>query len=245
MSSPQTTRRPAVPADLSKAMADAAATPRTPLDVGRLHQRGLRRRRRQHVLAAAASVIVLAFAAGAVVQLGSQADVVLHGVADNGGADSASPTPHDAPPGSDPPSAAEAERQDAALATEQAATPPNDVVGEAVWWPAEPDAVTPDTQVLDVLVLELECASGKTAEGRVEPPTIEWSNETVTVTYRIRPMELKEGEGITCQGHPPTPQRLDLGGPLGDRRLLDGSPEPPRQPVPCRATVQECRDGPG
>lgn len=157
----------------------------------------------------------------------------------------ASATPHDAPSRVHSQTSAEAAAQDASLASEQNAQPPKEVVGEAVWWPAEVDAVTPGTQVFDVMVLEFDCASGQTAEGRVKPPIIEWSSDTVTVTYRIRPIELKEGEGVTCQGHPPTPQRLDLGMPLGDRRLLDGGPEPPREPVPCRADVHQCRNGTG
>lgn len=148
----------------------------------------------------------------------------------------AAPTPHDAPSRGDSQTSAEAEAQDAALASEQHANPPKDVVGEAVWWPSQAEAVGPDTQTLEVMVLELECASGMTAEGRIKPPTIEWSADSVTVTYRVTPIE----GGADCQGHPPTPGRLDLGKPLGDRRLLDGGSQPPRQPVPCRFAY-ECR----
>ena len=45
----------------------------------------------------------------------------------------ASPTPHDAPPRSDSPSAAEAERQDDALASEQNPQPPKDVLKGGTW----------------------------------------------------------------------------------------------------------------
>lgn len=148
----------------------------------------------------------------------------------------AAATPHDAPTRVHSQTSAEAEARDAALASEQNANPPRDVVGEAVWWPSQADAVSPDTQTLEVMVLELECASGMTAEGRIKPPTIEWGADSVTVTYRVAPVE----GGATCQGHPSTPERLDLGKPLGDRRLLDGGSNPPRQPVPCRFAY-ECR----
>lgn len=142
------------------------------------------------------------------------------------------PSARDVAPSVDSPNDAEAERLDAALASEQNAHPPKDPGGQAVWWPADAEAVGPDTRMLDVMVLELECASGKTAEGRIKPPTIEWSNDSATVTFRVSPIEVAEGEGVDCQGNPPTPHRLDLGERLGDRRLLDGGTHPPRQPTP-------------
>lgn len=139
-------------------------------------------------------------------------------------------SPTDVAPSVDSPSNAQAERQDAALAREQKAHPPKDVVGQAVWWPAK--AVGPNTQEFDVMVLELECASGNTAWGRIKPPTIESNNDSVTVTFKVRPITVAEGEGVDCQGHPPTAHRLDLGEPLGGRRLLDGGTQPPRLPSP-------------
>lgn len=97
----------------------------------------------------------------------------------------------------------------------------------AVWWVAPDQDVDPDTQTLDVLVLENECASGQPATGRVQDPVIESDDERVVVTFRIRPV----GEA-TCPSNPPTPHTLDLGEPLGDRVLLDGG------------NVARCRDKP-
>lgn len=75
-----------MPADLHKAMSNAAATPHVPLDIGRLYQRGRRRRRRQYAITAASSILAIALVAGTALQLRPQTDVVLRGAADSGGA---------------------------------------------------------------------------------------------------------------------------------------------------------------
>lgn len=97
----------------------------------------------------------------------------------------------------------------------------------ALWWPAPGQDVGPDTQVLDVMVLEQECASGQRATGRIKDPKVERDDRQVIVTFTVEPV----GEA-TCPSNPPTPHQLDLGEPLGDRQLLDGGTEPPREPIP-------------
>lgn len=97
----------------------------------------------------------------------------------------------------------------------------------ALWWPAAGRAIGPDTQVLEVMVLERECASGQRATGRIKEPKVERDERQVIVTFTVEPV----GEA-TCPSNPPTPHRLDLGEPLGQRQLLDGGTEPPRAPIP-------------
>lgn len=43
----------------------------------------------------------------------------------------------------------------------------------ALWWPAPGQDVGPETQVLDVMVLEQECANGQPATGRIQEPAAE------------------------------------------------------------------------
>lgn len=106
----------------------------------------------------------------------------------------------------------------------------------ALWWPAPGEQVNAETQVLDVLVEEQECASGQLATGRVSEPTIERSDEHVVVTFRVRPVE----GGADCPGNPPTPAELDLGEPLGNRQLLDGGKAARCEDDPDRAHSRDC-----
>lgn len=107
--------------------------------------------------------------------------------------------------------------------------PPGEIegrVGPASWW-LDPKALapTPDATSIAALVLEESCASGHTAEGRVEPPTIELTDTSVIVTFSVRQLP----GGQDCPGHPPTPTVFQLPEPLGNRTLYDGGDEPPRK----------------
>lgn len=106
----------------------------------------------------------------------------------------------------------------------------------AVWWPAPGEQVTTETQVLDVLVEEQECASGEPATGRVLDPAIERSDDQVVVTFRVRAVE----GNVNCPGNPPTPAQLDLGEPPGNRRLLDGGNVARCEDHPERSQSQHC-----
>ena len=87
----------------------------------------------------------------------------------------------------------------------------------ALWWPAPGEVVTPQTKSLDILVMEIECANGEPADGRINEPAIERDDDKVVVTFRVTPL----GEA-NCPSNPPTTHRVDLGEPLGDRELFDG-----------------------
>lgn len=100
-------------------------------------------------------------------------------------------------------------------------------VGSASWW-LDPAGAPPTatSTTIKALVREQACASGRTPEGRVDPPTIELDETTVTVTFAIRH---QPGDGQDCQGNAPFPVELVLPEPLGARTLLDGSEDPPRK----------------
>ncbi len=100
-------------------------------------------------------------------------------------------------------------------------------VGPASWW-LDPNAPEPTaaSTTIRALVLEESCASGRTPEGRVDPPAIEIDDTTVTVTFVIRQ---QPGDGQDCQGNAPFPVGFPLPEPLGARTLLDGNEDPPRK----------------
>ncbi|HUQ78059.1 MAG TPA: hypothetical protein VM427_04205 [Patescibacteria group bacterium] len=99
-------------------------------------------------------------------------------------------------------------------------------IGPASWWldPAKAKPTAGSTEI-HAQVLELSCASGHSSEGRIEGPKIEFAADTVLVTFRVR----HRPGGQDCPGHPPAPFTFKLPEPLGDRRLLDGSADPPRE----------------
>ena len=98
-------------------------------------------------------------------------------------------------------------------------------VAAAAWW-LDPAAPTPEPGATSVraLVQESACASGRTPEGRIEPPRILETGDVITVTYEIRHLPGAQD----CQGNAPFPVVLDLPSPLGDRSLLDGGETPAR-----------------
>jgi hypothetical protein len=98
-------------------------------------------------------------------------------------------------------------------------------LGAASWWldPAFPKP-TADDVTINAMVLEEACASGKTPDGRIEPPMMDFSDAAITVTIGIRPLPGDQD----CQGNAPFPLTFDLDEPLAGRTLLDGGEVPPR-----------------
>lgn len=86
-------------------------------------------------------------------------------------------------------------------------------------WALDPDVARPTstTRVLHLLVDDLQCSSGRTADGRIGPAYV------VTDRYEVH-IELvvleRSGAG-DCQGTRPTKATLELPEPLGDRDLVD------------------------
>lgn len=88
---------------------------------------------------------------------------------------------------------------------------------------------SPDEAVVEVLVYERACASGRSAEGRVELIELVETDEQVRLRIGVRP---REG-GQDCPSNPPTPFSVELAAALGDREIVDASV------VPARALVVE------
>lgn len=83
---------------------------------------------------------------------------------------------------------------------------------------------SPAATTVDVLVEERDCASGKTAEGRIEVIELVETAEQVQLRLGVIP----QGGDQSCQGNPPTPFTVQLTAPLGDREVVDSSIVPPR-----------------
>jgi hypothetical protein len=103
--------------------------------------------------------------------------------------------------------------------------------GPATWTFAPEQAIGPQTTEFVAMVTERACASGQSSEGRIIGPQIEHfvDEKTLTITFQVRSLDGAQ----ECPGNPPTPVRVVLGEPLGNRRLLDGGREPPSEPPVC------------
>lgn len=103
----------------------------------------------------------------------------------------------------------------------------SDQPSEVADWELAPEqTLTPDTQTIEILVRERACASEDTAEGRIEEPDVQYQQDAVIVTIRVKP---KTG-AQTCQSNPLTPYTLELEEPLGGRTLLEGGRGEPATP---------------
>jgi hypothetical protein len=105
-----------------------------------------------------------------------------------------------------------------------------DELGDPVaarWSLADPVA-SPDPGATDLalMIAEVPCSSGSPIEGRTEPPVIETSATSVTITIRVRQLL---GGLQTCPLHM-WPMTVRLPEPLGNRQLLDGGQVPPAPP---------------
>jgi len=83
---------------------------------------------------------------------------------------------------------------------------------------------SPGDTSIDLFVHERACASGQSAEGRVELVALIETSEQVQLWIGVRP---RPG-GQDCQGNPPTPFTIKLDQPLGNREIVDVSVVPPR-----------------
>ena len=83
----------------------------------------------------------------------------------------------------------------------------------------------PGDSTIKLHVYEQQCASGDSAEGRVELRALEETAGQVRVWVGVRP---PPGDAQTCPSNPPTPFSIQLAGPLGDRKIVDASVVPAR-----------------
>jgi hypothetical protein len=84
----------------------------------------------------------------------------------------------------------------------------------------------PDASRLGVLVTERSCASGKPMLGRLQPPSIDYAVDAITIVFFARPLRGDQD----CPGNPSTRVTVELREPIGDRRVLDGAFFPPADP---------------
>jgi len=96
-------------------------------------------------------------------------------------------------------------------------------------WTLDPGQGVPTgaTTVFDALVTETGCNSGGPADGRIVGPKIVRGTTDVLVVFAVRP----RGGAQRCPSNPATRVTVDLGEPLGARRLLDGGHLPYGDPT--------------
>ena len=106
------------------------------------------------------------------------------------------------------------------LAYEQIDTPD----GPARWW-VDPVAIplADDARSIPASIRERACASGRSPEGRVNEPTIEYGIDAITVSFTVQGLGMAQ-----CPGNPSHAFVIELDEPVGSRALLDGSVEPNR-----------------
>ncbi|WP_432489644.1 hypothetical protein [Kineococcus sp. SYSU DK018] len=91
----------------------------------------------------------------------------------------------------------------------------------ATWRVVEPPA--PESTQVPLLVNEVSCASGQSAEGRIQKPEVAYQPEAVIITVRVE----YAGGAQECPSNPDTPLTVELSEPVGARELVDGGQ--PRQ----------------
>jgi hypothetical protein len=111
--------------------------------------------------------------------------------------------------------------------------------GRAEWRldPAFPDP-GPTDRTIHVLINERACAGGQSPEGRVLPPAITVTAESVAIAIAVQP---RPG-GNDCMGNPDSPMTIELPEPLDGRPLFDGAVFPPAGPIASYGL--ECGDVP-
>jgi hypothetical protein len=112
--------------------------------------------------------------------------------------------------------------------------------GRADWWVAATDLpLDAQAQLVHGFLEERACASGGSPEGRITGPRIEYRADAVVVTFTVR-----EVGTATCPSNPRFAVTISLAEPVGDRKLLDGGVDPPRDATvdPTIVLVPEVED---
>jgi hypothetical protein len=105
------------------------------------------------------------------------------------------------------------------------AAPDPGVSQAATWW-LDPASLPIDPQAMQLrgFVLERQCASGQSPEGRILTPDVDYGARALTVTFSIAPLPGDQD----CQGNEPFGVIFELEEPVGERPILDGSTTPAR-----------------
>ena len=105
------------------------------------------------------------------------------------------------------------------------AAPDPGVSQAATWW-LDPASLPIDPQAtrLTGFVLERACASGRSPDGRILAPDVDYGADALTITFSIAPL----AGGQDCQGNTPFGVVFELEEPVGERPIFDGSTTPAR-----------------
>ena len=101
--------------------------------------------------------------------------------------------------------------------------------GPARWFLPAEGSIDAETTSFTALVMEVDCASGQSSQDRIVGPEIIYEADEVIVTFAVRPLGGMNG----CPSNPATVVKVTLNEPLGERRLIDGGADPPREPPLC------------
>jgi hypothetical protein len=107
--------------------------------------------------------------------------------------------------------------------------------------PAFPSPAAGD-RLIRILITEQACASGRSPEGRVQPPIVVRSETAMTITILVT----QRPGNRDCPGNPEFPVAVELPEPLGGRPLFDGGTFPPTGPIAayaltCEVEGEACR----
>lgn len=94
--------------------------------------------------------------------------------------------------------------------------------GQAVWILDSNSEPEPDSTTVEVLINEVDCASGMAPEGRAITPLLFAAPDSVLMAVILQPLS----GPATCPSNPWHPVTVDLGTPLGGRQLFDGFQAP-------------------
>lgn len=97
--------------------------------------------------------------------------------------------------------------------------PQDDASGDAAGWKlGAAGSVSSTSESFTAYVTRLDCSSGIT--GEVYPPDIVIGDRDVVVTFSVAPLDL---EVRTCISNEEVPFVVNIGEPIGERRLVDGA----------------------
>lgn len=84
-----------------------------------------------------------------------------------------------------------------------------------------------DTTELQILVMETACASGQSAEGRINIQDVTVTADEVRLAVSVEPLAGPQD----CQGNPWTPVTVQLDQEIAGRRIVDVGADPPQELV--------------
>jgi hypothetical protein len=97
--------------------------------------------------------------------------------------------------------------------------PEDDVAGDlAVWKVAAADSLSAESESFTAYVTRLGCSGGVT--GEVYAPVIVIGDRDIVVTFSVAPLDL---DVRPCISNEEVPFVVDIGEPIGERRLVDGA----------------------